>query len=78
MERKNIAGESKGQDGEESPFIQDKDGNWTLNPKARVTGVELFAMESMRKAQERGEPVDPIEALSQAADKIKIFQDTLG
>ncbi|GAI77854.1 unnamed protein product, partial [marine sediment metagenome] len=63
---------------EESPFITDEHGNWTLNPKAKVTGVELMALESIRKAQERGEPVDPIEAMAQAADKIKIFQDTLG
>ncbi|MBA7555221.1 hypothetical protein ES705_47877 [subsurface metagenome] len=77
-ELKKMAGEGKGQDGEESPFIQDKDGNWTLNPKARVTGVELFAMESMRKAQERGEPVDPIEALSQAAEKMKFFREAMG
>ena len=77
-ELKKMAEESKGKGEEESPFITDEHGNWTLNPKAKVTGVELMALESIRKAQERGEPVDPIEAMAQAADKIKIFQDTLG
>jgi len=77
-ELKKMAEEGKGQEGEESPFIRDKDGNWTLNPKARVTGVELMAMESIRKAQERGEPVDPIEALSQAAEKLNFFREAVG
>ncbi|MBA7584624.1 hypothetical protein ES708_26581 [subsurface metagenome] len=77
-ELKKMAGEGKGQEGEESPFIQDKDGNWALNPKARVTGVELMAIESIRKAQERGEPADPVEALSQAAEKMKVFREALG
>ncbi|GAI92317.1 unnamed protein product, partial [marine sediment metagenome] len=77
-ELKKMAEEGKGQQGEKSPFIQDKEGNWALNPEARVTGVELMAMESIRKAQERGEPADPIEALSQAAEKMKVFREALG
>ena len=70
--------EEGGKGAEESPFIQDQEGNWTLNPKARVTGVELMALESIRRAQERGEPVDPLEALGQATEKMKIYREALG
>jgi hypothetical protein len=76
-ELKRMAEEGKGKGGE-SPFIMDADGNWTLNPKARVTGVELMALESIRRAQERGEPVDPIEMLGKAAEKMKVYQEVLG
>ena len=76
-ELKKMAEESKGEE-PESPFIADEKGNWTLNPKAKVTGVELMAFETIRKAQEKGEPVDPIDALSQAAEKMKAFREALG
>ena len=76
-ELKKMAGESKGEEAE-SPFTADEKGNWTLNPKAKVTGIELMAFETIRKAQERGEPVDPIDALSQAAEKMKAFREALG
>ncbi|MBA7567703.1 hypothetical protein ES708_09419 [subsurface metagenome] len=72
-----MAGEDKGGEAE-SPFITDEKGNWTLNPKARVTGVELMALEAVRKAQERGEAVDPLDALSQAAEKMKVYREALG
>jgi len=75
---KQMAEEGKGKDGGESPFITDSEGNWTLNPKARVTGLELMAMDAIRKAQERGEPVDPIEALSQASEKMKSLREAMG
>lgn len=70
--------EEGGKGAEESPFIPDKDGNWTLNPKARVTGIELMALDAIRKAQERGEPVEPLEALAQAAERMKVFKEALG
>ncbi len=77
-ELKKMAEEGKGKGEEESPFITDAEGNWMLNPKAKVTGIELLAFESIKRAQERGEPVDPIEALSQAAEKMKVFREALG
>lgn len=70
--------EEGGKGAEESPFMQGEDGNWILNPKARVTGVELMALDAIRRAQERGEPVDPLEALGQAAEKMKIYREALG
>lgn len=62
----------------ESPFIQDAEGNWQLNPKARVTGVELMALESIRKAHERGEPVDPLDALAESAERMRVYKEALG
>lgn len=50
--------------GAESPFMQDGEGRWVLNPKARVTGVELMAVQFMQQAQAKGEPVDPITAMT--------------
>ena len=44
-ELKRMAEEGKGKKEEESPFITDEDGNWMLNPKARVTGIELMALQ---------------------------------
>lgn len=72
---KTIKKEQPGRD--ESPFIQDGNGNWQLNPKARVTGIELLAFDSIKRAQERGEPVDPLEALAQTTEKLKIYQEVL-
>ena len=78
-ELKRMAEESrKGTEEVESPFIMDEQGNWMLNPKARVTGVELMALEAIRRSQEKGEPVDPLEALSQAAERMRVYQEALG
>jgi hypothetical protein len=64
--------------GKESPFVQDGAGNWTLNPKARVGGVELMAFQSLKQAQERGEPIDPITAMTKASEQMKILRDGFG
>lgn len=77
-ELKKMADEAKGKQGEESPFIPDTNGNWILNPKAKITGVEFMAFDAIRRAQQKGEPVDPIEMLGQAAEKMKVYQDALG
>lgn len=77
-ELKKMAEEGKGKGEEESPFIVGEEGLWMLNPKARITGLELMAFESIRKAQERGEPVDPIEMLGKAGEKMKIYREALG
>lgn len=70
--------EESGKGAEESPFILDPESGWSLNPKARVTGVELMALDAIRRAHESGTPVDPLEALSQAATKMKVFREALG
>lgn len=64
--------------GAESPFMQDGEGRWVLNPKARVTGLDFMAVQFMQKAQEKGEPVDPIMAMTQAAEKMKALREGLG
>lgn len=62
----------------ESPFITDAEGNWGLNPKARVTGIELMALDTMRRSQAKGEPLDPLEAMAQTAERLKVYQEVLG
>jgi len=64
--------------GTESPFMQDGEGRWVLNPKARVTGVELMAVQFMQQAQAKGEPADPIEAMARAAETWKTLREGLG
>lgn len=63
---------------DESPFIMGPEGNWTLNPKARITGVEYMAFEYMKKGQEKGEPLDPISAMTQAAQTMKLLKEVGG
>jgi len=74
-ELKRMAKEGKGGEVEESPFTMDENGNWILNPKAKVTGIEMLAFEAIRGRQEKGEPVDPLEELTNAAEKVKTFQE---
>ncbi|MBA7594924.1 hypothetical protein ES703_01880 [subsurface metagenome] len=64
--------------GAESPFMQDGDGRWVLNPKARVTGVELMAVQFMQQSQQKGEPADPITAMTRAAETWKTLREGLG
>lgn len=58
-----MAGKDKDTGVGESPFVMDENGNWILNPKAKVTGLELMAFETIKRSQERGEQVDPLEVL---------------
>lgn len=62
----------------ESPFIMSNDGKWVFNPKAKISGIEVMAFEMIKKSQERGEPVDPVDAMAQAAEKMKIYRDAFG
>ncbi len=64
--------------GTESPFMQDAEGHWILNPKARVSGVELMAVQFMQQAQQKGEPVDPIASMTRAAETWKTLREGLG
>lgn len=64
--------------GGESPFIMDGEGNWMLNPKARITGVEFMAMQQIKRAQEKGESVDPLAKLGEAAETIKTYREIFG
>jgi len=76
-ELKKMADESE-REGTESPFMQDGEGRWVLNPKARVTGVELMAVQFMQQAQAKGEPVDPIASMTRAAETWKTLREGLG
>jgi len=70
--------DERAKEGTESPFIQNEDSRWVLNPKAKVTGVELMASQFMQQAQAKGEPADPIEAMSRAAETWKTLREGLG
>lgn len=63
---------------EEAPFILDADGNWTLNPNRQPTYIEQLAYETMRRSREQGQPIDPLEALAQTAEKVKMYQEVFG
>lgn len=76
-ELKRMAEESKGGEGE-SPFIMDENGHWQLNPKAKVSGIELMALESLRRSQERGEPTDPLDAIAAVSEKVKLYREVFG
>ncbi|MBA7593441.1 hypothetical protein ES703_00361 [subsurface metagenome] len=73
-----VMAEESGKAGAESPFMQDGEGRWVLNPKARVTGVELMAVQFMQQAQARGEAPDPIEAMTRAAQTWTTLREGLG
>lgn len=77
-ELKKMADEGK-PGGEELPFIMGEGGRWMPNPKATsFTGAELMAWEAIRRAQESVEAVDPMEAMTQAAEKIKLYKEVMG
>ena len=74
---KQMAEESR-KEGAESPFSMDKDGNWILNPKATITGLELMAFEGIKSAQSRGESVNPIMQMASAAETMKVYKEAFG
>lgn len=65
-------------DEKEPPFIPDGEGNWQLNPKAKIGGMELLAFEAVRKSQERGQPLDPFEVMKERANDIEIMRSVFG
>lgn len=65
-------------DERESPFTQDAEGNWIINPNARIGGLEILAFEAVRKAQERGEPLDPFEVMMQRAKDVEAVRSIFG
>jgi len=62
----------------EPPFIQDSEGNWMLNPRARIGGLELLAFEAVRRSQERGEFQDPFEILKERAREVEVMRSVFG
>jgi hypothetical protein len=76
-ELKKMAEEDEGAN-KESPFMQDGEGNWTLNPKAKIGSIELLALQSLRQSREKGDPSDPVTAITQAAEKWRGIRESLG
>lgn len=64
--------------GQESAFIVDEAGKWGLNPKAKVSAIELMAYQNLQKAREKGEDLDPITAMTKAAEQMRLLKETFG
>lgn len=64
--------------GKESPFTYNSEGKLILNPKARIGGVEILAYDAISKAQASGGPVDPIQAMADAAAKMETLRNVFG
>lgn len=64
--------------GKESPFIMDNQGQLIPNPKAKLGGIEILALEVIKKSQAAGETVDPIQAIVDSAQKMQVFREALG
>jgi len=47
-------------EGVESPFVQDEEGRWILNTKARVTGLDYMAVQFMQQSQADEQPVPQV------------------
>ena len=41
--------DARDKEGVESPFVQDEEGRWVLNTKARVTGLDFMAVQFMQQ-----------------------------
>lgn len=76
-ELKRMAEES-GKGAEEQPFMLGEEGKWIINPNAKLSAAELLAFDTIRKSQEKGEPVEPLEAVAQAAERLKTFEGIFG
>lgn len=62
----------------ESPFVIGEEGNWKLNPKAAIGGLELLAFEAVKKSRERGESLDPFEVMKDRAKDIEMMRSVFG
>lgn len=76
-ELKKMAEEKEGGK-EESPFVFSEEQGWSLRPGAKVSGLDILALDSLKRSHQRGETSDPLQALTEAAERMKIFREALG
>jgi hypothetical protein len=62
----------------ESPFTMGEDGKWQLVPGARLSTIEMMTWQSIQRANNAGEPIDPITEMTNYAEKIKALKDVFG
>ena len=74
---KDLANPDKG-GGQEPPFIVGEEGTLQPNPQAKLGGVEFLAWDAIRRAQERGQPVDPLEEMARATENIQRYKEVFG
>jgi len=67
-----------GEGDKEPPFTIDSEGNWQLNPKAKIGGMELLAFEAVRKSGEQGESLDPFEVMKERARDVETMRTVFG
>lgn len=69
----------KGDTGEKEPvFTQDSEGRWIINPKAKVTGIDILAHDALTRSQTKGETRSPLEILEEDAKRLQTIQTVFG
>lgn len=63
---------------EEPGWIMDAEGNWAPNPQVPHTYIEMMAFEAIKKSRDSGQPMDPMEAMAQTMERMKMYQDVFG
>lgn len=71
--------QAAGEKGEkEPPFITNEKGEWTINPKAKLSSSDVIAWDMFRKSQEKGEETDPFEIMKQRAQDMELIRSVFG
>lgn len=65
-------------DSEADRWMMDNEGNWVPNPKTPHSFQEMMAYETIQKSRGTGQPLDPIEAMAQAGERVKLFREAMG
>jgi len=77
-EAKEKAEAKAGEGDKEPPFILNGEGNWILNPKAKMTGMDLLAYDALTRSQAKGETRTPLEILKDQAKDIETLRSVFG
>lgn len=62
----------------ESPFIFTEEGEWRINPKAKLAWVDMWAFKQFQKEESKGGETDPYAILARFAEQQKIIRESLG
>lgn len=68
----------KGSDDKPSPFITTSDGEWTINPDAKLGLMEIMAWEGYQRGKGKGEDTDPLEYLARTGERLAALREALG
>lgn len=73
---KDKAADEKGE--KELPFITNEKGEWTINPKAKLSFSDIMVWDMFRKAKEKGEETDPFQIMKQKAQDMELMRSVFG